>query len=430
MLRTLAVLLLSAGVVQAQVTTRPPGASGAPAFTGGTITTPILGPSGCTAPPISFSSDGNAGLCLAATNDVKLQSSATGDRASLELAENTGNIELRQYGTSGTVFSGLAITATQLAVVASNVSRFNVTSTAATSTVPFIAANGTAAAPSFTFSGGTNVGLYFNGLGQTGVASSGVPVMSLGVAMKVRSDATFNWISTTGDVAAAAADTGLARVSANRITATNGATAFGGSICSYYSAGINLCLDSTNSNPRLISSGSHWFVTGGSAQDAFLSSSTHNLSITAAGQFAFSSGTNAETAPDTGLARSAAAVTRATDGSAGLGYSIFGQAVEANAATKAPTIVESGELYTNTGDADGSIINLPDDPTIGTQFRVALTVAQTVTINAATGESIQDAGTNAASRAASAIGDTIHLIAVTGGSGAVWMVVSKTGTWT
>jgi hypothetical protein len=189
-------------------------------------------------------------------------------------------------------------------------------------------------------------------------------------------------------------------------------------------------LDSTNSNPRLISSGSHWFVTGGSAQDAFLSSSTHNLSITAAGQFAFSSGTNAETAPDTGLARSAAAVTRATDGSAGLGYSIFGQAVEANAATKAPTIVESGELYTNTGDADGSIINLPDDPTIGTQFRVALTVAQTVTINAATGESIQDAGTNAASRAASAIGDTIHLIAVTGGSGAVWMVVSKTGTWT
>jgi hypothetical protein len=98
--------------------------------------------------------------------------------------------------------------------------------------------------------------------------------------------------------------------------------------------------------------------------------------------------------------------------------------------TLAVTAAHSDQFFTNTGDADGSVFNLPNDPQAGLEYTFALTVAQTVTINAAAGESIQDAGTNAASRTASAIGDTIRLVAVTGGSGAVWMVISKTGTWT
>jgi hypothetical protein len=305
--------------------------------------------------------------------------------------------------------------------------------------LPFIAPNGTAAAPSLTFTGGTNVGLYFNGLGQTGVASSGVPVLSLGTAIKARSDATFNWISTTGDVASVAADTGLARSAAGVVKVTNGSTgdgslrtadglqatpAYGFSGAAglgLWRSAANVVLSTTNDNSGV------FFAPGGVAVNSgfYFRSPSVGLELNI--------GTPYIALNDALLIRDATGVTRFGAGGAptapGLGYSIGGQVVEANAATKAPTIVESGELYTNTGDGDGSIINLPNDPTIGTQFRVALTVAQTVTINAATGESIQDGATNAASRAASAIGDTIHLIAVTGGSGAVWMVVSKTGTW-
>lgn len=184
----------------------------------------------------------------------------------------------------------------------------------------------------------------------------------------------------------------------------------GGPSSGWYGSGAGLRASVGGTNGFFVGSGGVGFQSGG-------------------GIF-WSSGADPGSSFDTGLARSAAGVVRHTNGSTGLGYSIGGVSVEANTGTKAPTVVESGELYTNTGDADGSTINLPNDPTIGTQYRVALTVAQTVTINAAAGETIQDVGTSGTSTSAGAIGDTIHLVAVTGGSGAIWMVVSKTGTWT
>lgn len=149
-------------------------------------------------------------------------------------------------------------------------------------------------------------------------------------------------------------------------------------------------------------------------------------------QITWSSNANptAAVAADVGLARSGAAVARVTDGSSGLGYIIAGVPIEANTGTKAPIVIESGELYTNTGDGDGSIVNLPNDPTIGTTYSFALTAAQTVTINAASGETIIDTGSSGTSTAAGAIGDTLQLVAVTGGPGAVWMVTKKTGSWT
>jgi hypothetical protein len=104
--------------------------------------------------------------------------------------------------------------------------------------------------------------------------------------------------------------------------------------------------------------------------------------------------------------------------------------VEANVGAKSAAATESNELYTNTGDGDGSSIALPDDPTAGLRYQIAVTAAQTITITAAAGESLNFEGdTCAASITSSTVGSALTVTAVTGGSGAVWMVTGFTGTW-
>lgn len=137
--------------------------------------------------------------------------------------------------------------------------------------------------------------------------------------------------------------------------------------------------------------------------------------------------------PDVGLVRPGAGVVRASNGSTGLGALIGGVSVEANTGTKAPTVIESGELYTNTGDADGSTINLPDDPTIGTIYTVTATVAQNITLAPAAGETVMFGnvvcGTSfVIGGVATGIGDSVTVIAATGGSGAVWITTAFAGT--
>jgi hypothetical protein len=48
----------------APIATRPPGSSGGVAFTGGTVTTPLLGPTGCTNPAYSWTGHATKGLCF------------------------------------------------------------------------------------------------------------------------------------------------------------------------------------------------------------------------------------------------------------------------------------------------------------------------------------------------------------------------------
>ena len=103
------------------------------------------------------------------------------------------------------------------------------------------------------------------------------------------------------------------------------------------------------------------------------------------------------------------------------------RSVEANAATKAPTAAESGEVYTNTGDADGSAVTLTDDPTIGLEFILVATAAQTITITAASGETIEANGATCGTSVTLADGDSVWIIAATGGSGAQWHVVGGQG---
>lgn len=180
-----------------------------------------------------------------------------------------------------------------------------------------------------------------------------------------------------------------------------------------------------------------WFGQSGDEYLGFLYSGTTKLilnnEVTAASdsEIGFSSATNVANAIDTGWVRDAANVFRATNGSTGLGYVLFGVPVEVNTATKSAAITESGECYTNTGDADGSTINLPNDPTVGTSICALLVVSQTVTIVPAAGETISDSGTAySTSCVADALGESITLVAATGGSGATWVPRSKVGTWT
>jgi hypothetical protein len=108
-------------------------------------------------------------------------------------------------------------------------------------------------------------------------------------------------------------------------------------------------------------------------------------------------------------------------------------AVEANTGAKTPTLGGEGdekrELYTNTGDGDGSSVTMPNDPTAGTVFRVAATVAQTITIAPGTGESLYYEGDQCVANLTSAtIGTMVEIVAATGGNGAIW--IADGGGWT
>lgn len=110
----------------------------------------------------------------------------------------------------------------------------------------------------------------------------------------------------------------------------------------------------------------------------------------------------------------------------------------ANVTTVATTATPSGaysmRLHTNGADVDGQAVTLPDNPTAGTCYEFALTSTDTsgaFVIAPSAGETLQDAAsTCATSFSATAKGATARICAVSGGSGALWLVMSKNGTWT
>lgn len=108
-------------------------------------------------------------------------------------------------------------------------------------------------------------------------------------------------------------------------------------------------------------------------------------------------------------------------------------AVNPQTGTYGPVANNSLNLYTNAGDTDGSQLNLPNDPTAGTCFDVALTVAQAVNIVPASGETLYMGADQCANvttgMSASAIGATTRVCATVGGSGGKWMAFGASG-WT
>lgn len=240
----------------------------------------------------------------------------------------------------------------------------------------------------------------------------------------------YSW-SSNADPTLAAADTGLARVAAGFVKASDGGSGFGrfrahdGSVSSV-SYGFNTDGDDTgfwlNGNGNLVAS---------TANVARWQLNSAAMRIQSSIQVNWSSGDPTSAGADVGLARSAVGVLRVANGSTGLGYLQWGSNVVANTGTATPGVADSRNLYTNTGDADGSTVTLPNDPTIGTCFDFAVRVNQNLTIAPSTGESIQDAGTNGTTSSVSnTVGSTMRVCAITNGSGAVWQVMFKTGTWT
>jgi len=441
MLRALAVLLLSAATAAAQVSTRPPGGIGGSVFDGGTITAPILAPSGSpAAPSYSFSSATNSGFYLTANPYVAVSS---GGSAIAVYNESIPALLWRnswQHAWSGGNPAGGDLEDapdTGLARAGGGIVR--------------VTDGGAGAGALIVKDGlGNSVGLGFatdllatgfwlNGTGNLVASAVNLPIFQVNSsAVRIKSITQVNWSSGSPDTTSA--DVGLARSAAGVVKVTDGGAGsgrinvgdgvqatpgygFSGAAgLGLWRSAANIVLSTTDGNSAV------YFAPGGVAVNSgfVFRSPSVGLELNIGTPYITFGG-------NTTMLRDSTAVMRFANDLNGttLGYAIGGQVVEANATTKAPAITESGELYTNTGDADGSIINLPNDPTIGAQFRVALTVAQTVTINAATGETVAMAGQTAGTViSSSTLYGTLHLVAVTGGSGAVWMVQSHEGTWT
>jgi len=103
------------------------------------------------------------------------------------------------------------------------------------------------------------------------------------------------------------------------------------------------------------------------------------------------------------------------------------RSVEAVSTTKTTTLAESFEVYTNTGDTDGSTITLLNDPTIGAQYSFVATAAQTVTILASAGETLESSGATCGTSITLTDGQSVTVVAATGGSGAQWHVLGGVG---
>jgi len=147
-------------------------------------------------------------------------------------------------------------------------------------------------------------------------------------------------------------------------------------------------------------------------------------------QYKWSSGTAPTDSPDTGLARVAAGVVRVSDGSSGVGQTLTRVRIVAITGSGTPGATDSGTVYTNEGDADGAAVTLPNDPSYGQVFEFAIVVAQAFAISCSSGETIKDGTSSGTTITADAIGEGLRLVAITSGSGAIWAVMSKTGTWT
>lgn len=87
-----------------------------------------------------------------------------------------------------------------------------------------------------------------------------------------------------------------------------------------------------------------------------------------------------------------------------------------------------GRLITNTGASGAIVLTLPT-PVVGMHFRVFLTVAQDVDLNAANGTQILvlTNATGDAISSAAGIGNSIELVAV---SATTWAAFAVSGTWT
>jgi hypothetical protein len=175
-LSTVGVLLLAASV-SAQVSTRPPQSGGGG---GGGLASPLAAPTGCVSPPYSFTADTDAGLCLSAANDVRLQT-GDGDFPGSTLRASSSNSFIQFRDGSGNTTS---FTVGDNIILGTNESgqSFSFGATAFTNSLVFQVEDGSSSAPAYSFSNDTDTGMYQAAADKIGWAYSGFGRMFLSTA--------------------------------------------------------------------------------------------------------------------------------------------------------------------------------------------------------------------------------------------------------
>lgn len=131
------------------------------------------------------------------------------------------------YSFTGATTNGWGGTSTSICGVIASVARTTLTSTSWTTTVPVLAADGSASAPSYSFASETGTGFYRSGTGQISTGQTNAILVKNGTTNKIlldpnlvsvsgialASDYSLNWSSTTS--AAGSADVSLSRGAAD-----------------------------------------------------------------------------------------------------------------------------------------------------------------------------------------------------------------------
>lgn len=135
-----------------------------------------------TAPTYSFTGDANTGIYSPAADQVAITTGGT-----QRVLVSTGNVTstlnviapVGAVGTPSYTFSGRTNTgvyspaANQVAVTTGGTQRMLIDSTGTTTTVPFLPALGTATAPSYSFTGDTNTGIFSPAADQVAITTGG-----------------------------------------------------------------------------------------------------------------------------------------------------------------------------------------------------------------------------------------------------------------
>lgn len=127
-------------------------------------------------------------------------------------------------GEAGAATTGIAFTATpSILNCISGTARTTLTASSFTLTVPILEADGSASAPSYSFTSQATTGFYFGGSGTVNFTSGGTAKLSFGDGIELRNDTSVAWSSTTSP--SGAPDVYLFRDAPNILAQRNGTNA-------------------------------------------------------------------------------------------------------------------------------------------------------------------------------------------------------------
>ncbi len=199
-------------------------------------------------PTFSFINDSNSGMYNKAgdnlgfaTNGVlRFDISTTALTSTLPFLGQNGTAAAPSVSFSGDSDTGMYdVGANDLGFATNGVLRFDISTTALTSTLPFLGANGTAGAPSHSFASDTDTGMYRTSANEILFATNGV--LSFGIETNCIQilDGT---VSVPGITFISDSDTGLYRIGANSM----GVAANGANVATFASTGVSIKGTTTN----------------------------------------------------------------------------------------------------------------------------------------------------------------------------------------